>query len=146
MPTNPTLTELRFDFDRKRHIALPIAGAICWAVAGAFGTVLPFASAAIAMFICVGMIFPLSLLVGRVLHENVMSRDNELEGKGTAPNRAMEQLVRKRGGHRDSRCSGVGCPPHEPQLIAGPLGGAILVNERGLMDCGGECASRPESR
>ena len=27
------------------------------------------------MFVCVGMIFPLALLVGRVVHENVMARD-----------------------------------------------------------------------
>ena len=75
MTSNPTLAELRLHFSRQRPIAVPIAGAICWAVAGVFGAVLPVSSASIAMFVCVGMIFPLSLLVGRVVHENVMARD-----------------------------------------------------------------------
>ncbi len=75
MTSSPTLAELRLHFARQRPIAVPIAGAICWAVAGVFGAVLPVSSASIAMFICVGMIFPLSLLVGRVVHENVMARD-----------------------------------------------------------------------
>ncbi len=75
MTSNLTLAELRLHFARQRPIAVPIAGAICWAVAGLFGAVLPVSSASIVMFICVGMIFPLSLLVGRVVHENVMARD-----------------------------------------------------------------------
>ena len=75
MTSNPSLAELRLAYARKRPIAMPIAGAICWGVAGAFGAVLPARSASVVMFICVGMIFPLGLLVGPVVHENVMARD-----------------------------------------------------------------------
>ncbi len=74
MTSNLSLAELRLDFARKRQIAIPIAGAICWGVAGAFGVALPVSSASVVMFICVGTIFPLSLLVGRIVHENVMER------------------------------------------------------------------------
>ncbi len=74
MTSNLSLAELRLDFARKGQIAVPIAGAVCWGVAGAFGAALPVSSASVVMFICVGMIFPLSLLVGRVVHENVMER------------------------------------------------------------------------
>lgn len=63
MTSNLSLTELRLDFARERHITSPIA--ICWAVAGAFGAVFTARFAPMAMFICVGMIFPLGLLVGR---------------------------------------------------------------------------------
>ena len=41
MTSDLSLAELRLDYTRKRQIAIPIAGAICWAVAGAFGAVLP---------------------------------------------------------------------------------------------------------
>ena len=75
MTSNLSLAELRLEYAQKRQIAIPIAGAICWGVAGAFGAVLPVSSASIAMFICVGLIFPLALLVGLVVHENVMARD-----------------------------------------------------------------------
>ena len=61
MTSNLTLAELQLEVARKREIAIPIAGATCWAVAGGFGAVLAVNSASVAMFICVGMIFPLSL-------------------------------------------------------------------------------------
>ncbi len=80
MTANLSLADLRLDFARKRHIAIPIAGAICWAVAGAFGAIFPVRFAPMAMFICVGMIFPLGLLVGRFVHEDMMARGNELDG------------------------------------------------------------------
>ena len=79
MTSNLSLTELRLDFARERRIASPIAGAICWAVAGAFGAVFPARFAPMAMFICVGMVFLLGLLVGRFVHENMMARGNELD-------------------------------------------------------------------
>ena len=75
MEDNLSLAGLRLDYKRKRHIAVPIAGAICWSGAGAFGAALPVSSAPVALFICIGMIFPVALLVGRVLHENIMARD-----------------------------------------------------------------------
>ena len=79
MTSNLSLTELRLDFARERRIASPIAGAIRWAVAGAFGAVFPARFAPMAMFICVGMIFLLGLLVGRFVHENMMAQGNELD-------------------------------------------------------------------
>ena len=75
MDDNLSLAELRLNYKRKRHIAVPIAGAICWAVAGVLGAALPVRSAPVALFICVGMIFPVALLVGRLLDENIMARD-----------------------------------------------------------------------
>ncbi len=80
MSSNPTLRELRAEFNRSRMIAMPIAGTVAWTVAGVLGTILPVDSASIALFVCTGMIFPLGILIGRLINENVLEKKNELDG------------------------------------------------------------------
>ncbi len=76
MRSNRTLTELRLEFARQRHIAIPIAGALAWTAAGIAGVLLP-GIAWLALFICTGMIFPLGLMVARFLGENVTAAQRE---------------------------------------------------------------------
>lgn len=79
MSSDPTLRELRAEFGNSRFIAMPIAGAIAWAVAGILGTQLRAGPASIALFICTGMIFPLGILIGRFVGEDVLKTRNELD-------------------------------------------------------------------
>ena len=81
MSSNPTLTELRAEFAGRRFLAMPIAGAIGWTVAGVLGAVLP-RFAWLALFICTGMIFLLGFLVARFLGEDLLGKtrkNNELD-------------------------------------------------------------------
>src|SRR5690349_13989421 len=82
MCSDPTLRELRADFGCHRFLAMPIAGTVGWAVAGALGAVLPVFPAAMALFVCTGLIFPVGILVGRVIGEDILRTDgkgNELD-------------------------------------------------------------------
>ena len=79
MVTDPTLRELRADFGRSRFMAMPIAGTIAWAVAGVLGAKLRVGPASITLFVCTGMIFPLGILIGRFLGEDVLKTRNELD-------------------------------------------------------------------
>ncbi len=79
MSSNATLRELRVEFGQSRMIAMPIAGTIAWTVAGGLGAMLPVGPASIALFLCTGMIFPLGILIGRLLNENVLETKNELD-------------------------------------------------------------------
>lgn len=74
-----TLRELQADFGRSRFIAMPIAGTIAWALAGVFGATLPVKSASLALFICTGMTFPLGIVIGRFVGEDVLKTRNELD-------------------------------------------------------------------
>ena len=74
MPSEMSLRELSIEFDTPRRIALPIAGTIVWTIAGILGAILPTDSASIGMFICVGMAFPLGILIGRLRGENVVGK------------------------------------------------------------------------
>jgi hypothetical protein len=72
MPAEPTLSELRAEFGRSRLLSMPIAGAITWSAAGVSGAILDDPeSAALALFVCMPMVFPLALLVGRFVGEDV---------------------------------------------------------------------------
>ncbi|MEX0613545.1 MAG: hypothetical protein WD738_16365 [Pirellulales bacterium] len=81
MRQDATLEELRSEFDRVggRTLSFPIAGTIAWTATGVFGAFLPVDNASIALFLCVGMIFPLSLVLSRMLREDVYSTKNELD-------------------------------------------------------------------
>ncbi len=79
MSSGIALEELRAEFARRRLMAMPIAGTVAWSVAGVLGYVLPEPAAAIALFFCTGMIFPLGVLIGRLTGENVLKRDSELD-------------------------------------------------------------------
>ena len=72
MPSTATLQEVRDDFAQNRMVAMPIAGTIGWTVAGILGALLPVKQAALAMFICVGMIFYLGILVGHLTGEPIV--------------------------------------------------------------------------
>jgi hypothetical protein len=91
-----TLDELRRDFGRSRFLALPIAGT----VAGVLGAVLTEGGASIALFVCMGAIFPLGLLFARLSGEDLLgtASENELD---TSP-----------GGSRSR--SGWSSPPRSP--------------------------------
>ncbi len=63
MSSEPTLRELRAEFGNSRFTAMPIAGAIAWAVAGILGTQLREGPASIALFICTGMVIYLISII-----------------------------------------------------------------------------------
>ena len=66
-----TLRELRADFGRNRFLAMPVAGVL--------GTMLPTGSASIALFICTGATFPLGILIGRFIGEDLLETRTELD-------------------------------------------------------------------
>lgn len=66
-----SLKELREEFGRSRFLAMPIAGTIAWTATGALGAVLPVERASIALFACVGMVFPLGMLIARFTGEDL---------------------------------------------------------------------------
>jgi hypothetical protein len=76
-----TLHEMRLEFEREggRTLAFPIAGTIAWIATGIFGIYLSDGNASIALFICNGLIFPMSLLIAKALKENVMGSTNDLD-------------------------------------------------------------------
>lgn len=77
---NNEISRLRADFSREmgRSLSMPIAGALAWALAGVGGMFLDERSATYLLFFAVGSIFPLALLIGRRLDENLLSRANPL--------------------------------------------------------------------
>jgi len=81
MSNSRTLDELRSDFARSRFLAMPLAGTLAWSVAGVLGAVLPVDSASIALFVCMGGIFPLGLLLARFTGEDLLGTRsrNELD-------------------------------------------------------------------
>jgi hypothetical protein len=79
MSPDPTLRELRAEFGRSRFLAMPVAGTIAWTVAGILGTQLREGPASLALFICAGMIFPMGILIGRLIGEDVLKTRNELD-------------------------------------------------------------------
>jgi len=72
-----TLSELRADFGRHRMLAMPIAGTIGWTAAGILGALLPVKAAALAMFICVGMVFLLGVVIGRLIGEPIIDSNRK---------------------------------------------------------------------
>lgn len=81
MEQTRTLEEMRIEFERAggRTLSFPIAGTIAWTATGIFGALLPEDEASIALFICNGLIFPLSLMIARFLGEDVLSSNNDLD-------------------------------------------------------------------
>ncbi len=76
-----TLEEMRIEFDRAggRTLSFPIAGTLAWTVTAVLGASLHEDKASLALFICNGLIFPVSLLIARFLKEDVLSSKNELD-------------------------------------------------------------------
>jgi hypothetical protein len=93
MPSDATLQELRAGFaGGRRFFALPLAGVVAWTLAGVLGAILPTFAAALALFFCTGMTFPLGLLIARFTGENLMDRESEL-GRLMGLNVLMTSLV-----------------------------------------------------
>lgn len=59
----PSLDEQRAEFIRARFLAMPIAGAICWAGIGIAGALLSLYGAVWAVFIGTGMIYLVTIYV-----------------------------------------------------------------------------------
>ena len=59
-----------------RSLAMPIAGALVWLAFAIAGALLPERQAGLVMLFGSGVIFPLGLLLARVLGEDLLSRDS----------------------------------------------------------------------
>ena len=79
MSTDPTLRELRAEFGRSRFLAMPIAGTVAWTIAGVLGAILPEDDASIALFVCMGSIFPLGILIARFTGEDLLGTKSQNE-------------------------------------------------------------------
>lgn len=79
----PTLDQQRQDFCRRRFLATPLAGAICWAIIGLAGHYLSTTQAALVLFIATGSIVYLAMLIARFTGENFF---NKGEAKNTFDN------------------------------------------------------------
>lgn len=77
---NETFSELRSNYEREtnRSLSMPLAGALVWLVIAARGYVLPENQATVVMLFGTGLIFPISLLIGKLRHENLTDRSNPL--------------------------------------------------------------------
>lgn len=79
-PLENHLAALRADFDRQagRSLALPVAGALIWTVAGVAGLTLPTRTATFVLLFASGAIFPVGLLIARQLGEKLIDNTNPL--------------------------------------------------------------------
>jgi hypothetical protein len=76
------LNELRAEFGHSRLLAMPIAGAAAWSAAAVFGALLPDDEArSYALFLCMPAVFPVALIVGKIIGEDVFGAEgrNELD-------------------------------------------------------------------
>jgi hypothetical protein len=80
MMNEAALTALRNEFEQEagRSLALPIAGAIVWSIAGIAALFLPTQIATYVLLFGSGAIFPIGLAVARLLGENPMANNNPL--------------------------------------------------------------------
>ena len=75
----PTLfNALRADFDRHagRSLAMPIAGAIVWIIAAVAATRLDRPAAIQVLLSATGAIFPIALVIARLLKEELVNNPN----------------------------------------------------------------------
>ena len=74
------LDQLRDDFTQEmgRSLAMPIAGAVAWTIAGVAALFLSQRDATYVLLFATGGIFPLALAIARPLNENILSRGNPL--------------------------------------------------------------------
>ena len=74
------LSALRADYERQagRSVALPIAGAVVWAVVGLAALVLPEWPATLALLFGTGLMFPLAMLLARPLGEKLIDNSSPL--------------------------------------------------------------------
>lgn len=77
LTTDPTLDEQRRAFCRRRFLATPLAGAICWTIAGLGGAFLSDFYAAWLLFIATGSIVYLAMLITRFTGENFFAKGEQ---------------------------------------------------------------------
>lgn len=75
-----SLEILRAEYDRKagRSLSLPIAGAVAWAIFAVAGVLLDTRSASLVILFGSGVIFPIGLVISRVLGEQLTDSRNPL--------------------------------------------------------------------
>lgn len=73
---DPSLDEQLRSFQRRRFVAMPIAGTIAWTLIGVAGALLEPLQAVWALYIGTGSIFYLGLLVARFTGEDLLNRSN----------------------------------------------------------------------
>jgi hypothetical protein len=81
--TRPTLEQQRREFSHRRSLAMPLAGAIAWAIVGLGGIFLRPGLEVWLLFIATGSILYLGLFLSRLTGENLLSRQrprNEFNG------------------------------------------------------------------
>lgn len=77
-PSKPlTLDQQRASFCRRRFLATPLAGAICWLIVALAGYFLPVYQAALVLFIATGSIVYLAMLIARFTGENFFPKKGE---------------------------------------------------------------------
>lgn len=72
--TPPTLDEQREAFCRRRFLATPLAGVICWLIVGLAGHYLSTLHAALVLFIATGSIVYLAMLIAPFTGENFFQK------------------------------------------------------------------------
>lgn len=73
-PRTRTLEEQRREYAQRRGLAMPLAGAAAWTIAGVAGAFLPPVLKAWVLFGAVGSILYLGLLISRFTGENLMDK------------------------------------------------------------------------
>lgn len=69
-----SLDDQRREFTRRRLIAMPIAGTLAWTAAGIAGALLRPGLAALAIFVCTGMIAYLGMFISNYTGENFLDK------------------------------------------------------------------------
>lgn len=75
METTITLDQQREEFSQRRFLAMPLAGAICWSIAGIASIFVSIHVAAWVLFIATGSIVYLAMLLTRFTGEDFFSKD-----------------------------------------------------------------------
>lgn len=77
---NTSLADLRseYAFHAGRSIALPLAGALVWAIIGLAALVLPERTSTIVLLFGTGAIFPIALVLARLLRERLLDNPSPL--------------------------------------------------------------------
>ena len=75
--SNRSLEDQRREFSNRRFLAMPLAGAIAWAVVGIGGLFLNPFPACMTLFIATGSIVYLGMLISRFTGENFMDKTKQ---------------------------------------------------------------------
>ena len=74
MNASLSLEEQRREFCDRSFLAMPIAGAIAWAVVGVAGMTLPLVAASWTLYIATGSIFGLGVMVSKMTGEDLLGK------------------------------------------------------------------------